>query len=236
LLGTSNITDSVWADGNFNWTCSWEAGSMPVSCSANKPPPPPLVSCLDIKTNNPSATSWNYDIQPSWSASVINVYCDMTTEWGWWTRVSSLTPGNVVPNVDTPFTATQKSLMANEFITWIMFKSKVTNYVRTTQSFANYVTVSPNTFDWNVDNAYVLPVGTLETFYDVFYPGTSVNKKLDSTMWWVPTTMPRYSRNTLAARKKIAMFRTNWHYWSNFWASRFNTDTWTVDYVELYVK
>ena len=42
-------------------------------------------SCQDIKEKTPASTSWIYTIYPLWSA--LNVYCDMSTDWGWWTLV-----------------------------------------------------------------------------------------------------------------------------------------------------
>ncbi len=43
------------------------------------------ASCKEIKMNNASATDWNYTIQPLMWSVPINVYCDMTTDWWWYT-------------------------------------------------------------------------------------------------------------------------------------------------------
>ncbi len=45
----------------------------------------PGLSCLDIKTKKPNSTDWNYRIAPPWQYAPYQVYCDMTTDWGWYT-------------------------------------------------------------------------------------------------------------------------------------------------------
>lgn len=46
----------------------------------------PIASCLAILKNGNSHWSWMYEIQPEWE-SITNVYCDMETHWGGWTRL-----------------------------------------------------------------------------------------------------------------------------------------------------
>ena len=41
-------------------------------------------SCLSILNDAPQSEDWVYLIQPEW-VNPFNVYCDMTTDWGWWT-------------------------------------------------------------------------------------------------------------------------------------------------------
>lgn len=49
------------------------------------------ISCKSIKTSAPSSVDWNYAIDPDWIwwNSSFSVYCDMTTDWGGWTRLST---------------------------------------------------------------------------------------------------------------------------------------------------
>ncbi len=42
------------------------------------------ISCKQIKTDYPSSTDWLYWIKPDPTVSTTKVYCDMTTDWGWW--------------------------------------------------------------------------------------------------------------------------------------------------------
>jgi len=44
-------------------------------------------SCKDIKNNKPEAKDWYYWIKPSGVNVPVKVYCDMTTNWGGWTRI-----------------------------------------------------------------------------------------------------------------------------------------------------
>lgn len=43
-------------------------------------------SCKEILNSEDNKWNWEYTISPDW-AKKINVYCDMTTDWGWWTRI-----------------------------------------------------------------------------------------------------------------------------------------------------
>ena len=68
----SDIIESEVSKNMHHWV-SW-------SCSNHI-----YKSCVEIKEHNPSANNWYYTINP-WSGNV-NVYCDMTTDGGWWRRV-----------------------------------------------------------------------------------------------------------------------------------------------------
>jgi len=67
-----NWTDKTLSNFSFTWT-----------------PVVPLeiewTTCLDIKNNNPDYTDWVYKIDPENNWEWFEVYCDMTTDWGWWT-------------------------------------------------------------------------------------------------------------------------------------------------------
>ena len=55
------------------------------------------TSCMDILTANPEAEDGLYFVDPEGNGEAVEVYCDMTTDSGGWTRVLGLTYG-VLPN------------------------------------------------------------------------------------------------------------------------------------------
>ena len=73
LVYNSNITDSdiiIWT-----WTYLFNAN--------------PTASCKRILETWWSNNDWRYVINPTWIN--LDVYCDMTTDWGWWTLVYKVT-------------------------------------------------------------------------------------------------------------------------------------------------
>ncbi len=74
----SNTVTSTWV--NVGWL-AW------FNSSTNK-----ITSCkwlLDSWVNS----SWTYLINPTWNSS-FQVYCDMSTDWGWWTLISKFNSNN----------------------------------------------------------------------------------------------------------------------------------------------
>ena len=47
-------------------------------------------SCSSIKATDSTAQSWTYTIDPQNNWVWFEVYCDMTTDWGWWTRYANI--------------------------------------------------------------------------------------------------------------------------------------------------
>jgi hypothetical protein len=45
------------------------------------------LTCKQIKTDYPNSLDWVYWIRPSSIQPAFQAYCDMTTDWGWWTIV-----------------------------------------------------------------------------------------------------------------------------------------------------
>ena len=58
----------------------WSDGSAAYSCNMYKNP----TSAWKSYTGD--VWDWYYMIKPAWYSSEVKVWCDMTTEWGWWTR------------------------------------------------------------------------------------------------------------------------------------------------------
>lgn len=48
---------------------------------------PPIIysSCKQLLLNEPNTWSWLYDISPNNDENTIEVFCDMSTDWGGWT-------------------------------------------------------------------------------------------------------------------------------------------------------
>lgn len=81
---TNKPTNSTYTS-SWNWTnnCSY-------SCSQERVWTQCLIAknCKQILLNNPGVSSWVKTIDPLNNWTWFNVYCDMTSDWGWWTLVA----------------------------------------------------------------------------------------------------------------------------------------------------
>ncbi|EKE28333.1 MAG: hypothetical protein ACD_3C00075G0001 [uncultured bacterium (gcode 4)] len=90
----SAYSDSTGLTGNScPYSCTW----WWTWSSCNNPPlwdmSNPWAACNLIKSQNPAATDWVYWIKPGPSPSY-QVYCNMTTDWGGWTRIAYWSKAN----------------------------------------------------------------------------------------------------------------------------------------------
>ena len=62
----------LWNNDSITWT-GWSLKAAQLN-----------ASCKRIKDINLNSIDWVYSINPTWTWA-FEVYCDMTTDWGWWT-------------------------------------------------------------------------------------------------------------------------------------------------------
>jgi len=79
----TNTAYKIYLDNSSSWTVS---GTWNVLKNNLAHIITPRWSCNSIFKNWQSKGDWIYKINPTWTWS-FDVYCDMTTDWGGWTRV-----------------------------------------------------------------------------------------------------------------------------------------------------
>jgi prepilin-type N-terminal cleavage/methylation domain-containing protein len=84
ILNTTN-TYTAYLDNSGNWSITWTWWVLYTTVWN--------ISCKRMKElwNN---RDWTYLINPTWIWE-IQVYCDMTTDWGWWTLVYKTTSNQI---------------------------------------------------------------------------------------------------------------------------------------------
>lgn len=92
-VGTSNVTDSVWTDWTFDWTCTWDIWSVATSCSATKyTAPVVLTKRVDFVWMSATAP-WNWAQSNTATLGADNIYTSVND--GNW-RVWNTAPANWV--------------------------------------------------------------------------------------------------------------------------------------------
>ena len=83
----SNTVTSTWV--NVSWLSGFSSNINPASITSTWPKwtsaTDAWASCKDLLTNWVTS-SWTYWIKPDTNPAIM-VYCDMSTDWGWWTVI-----------------------------------------------------------------------------------------------------------------------------------------------------
>lgn len=147
LVWTTAQYNAIYSDNNkITWT--WVALSATIY----------NASCKRIKEVWWNQWNWVYTINPSWTAEV-QAYCDMSTDWGWWTLVwrsvlswtawtfwFKSSRWNVLDDT-APYSLGQSSLQFSEILFWTYstWKDFWTDAFKNVWTFADDTAVSMTT-------------------------------------------------------------------------------------------
>ena len=92
IIKTNDSYKANYTDFSF---ISWTGSNMELVKEIHDNP---IKSCLSIFKSWNWSDNWEYTINPTWIEWwEYNVYCDMESDWGWWTLVLSAWNNKVIP-------------------------------------------------------------------------------------------------------------------------------------------
>ncbi|EKE28560.1 MAG: hypothetical protein ACD_3C00044G0002 [uncultured bacterium (gcode 4)] len=205
------IKNSLWGSSSSSSTqepagsTEWPVVVLTWSTESN-----PWTSCGNIKSMLPSSADWAYWVKPD-SNAANQVFCDMTTDWGWWTLalwINTSDWNNVNYENDNFWSSDTFSMWNNSspyatdyknakvffwYANWTKLLVKITNTSNNLVAWRSYNLQWANTTLWTYFNAWnwieltnsVVSnywIASLDSREPIIYPWN--NLLVNTRRWW----------------------------------------------------
>ncbi len=192
-----SVSGSTLAYKNLDWDSSWLWDDK--SCKG----------LLQGWTN----TSWEYQINPDGS-NPFKVYCDQTTDWGWWTRIyhhTSLNDYKFIGNLKNP---------SYGLASWNF--SKAINNLPLTEILLKY-------WNWwsyhkwsHTENSFISMYSSHPNWASAYWHSNTAYKS-HKVINWNPKLQILLSDNEWSSSQDLCWF----YYWTTYWSYWQNNGNWT---------